>query len=86
MQGIKYSKKAKKFLEKCEEDLYKRLKEKIEKLKKEPYPSDCKRIKGRKEKVFRVRVGNNRILYVVFNEKEFVFIADIDKRSKIYND
>ncbi|MBU7045196.1 MAG: hypothetical protein HXS54_02060 [Theionarchaea archaeon] len=39
---------------------------------------------GRKEKVFRLRVGKYRILYVVYLGLGTVVIADIDKRSRVY--
>jgi len=50
-----------------------------------PYPKDRKRVGGRKEKVFRVRVGGYRILYVVFNERNSLLISDIDKRETVYD-
>ena len=59
--------------------------EKIKSLSLDPFPQDMKRIVGRKEKIFRIRVGNYRILYAVFHETKTVLIADIDKRSRIYD-
>ena len=75
---------AKKFLRKCDKDLYNRLMIKIKELAQNPFPLDVKRVVGRKEKVFRVRVGDYRILFVVFHEKNELLISDIDKRSKVY--
>ncbi|MBU2565600.1 MAG: type II toxin-antitoxin system RelE/ParE family toxin [Candidatus Thermoplasmatota archaeon] len=51
----------------------------------DPFPSDAKRVVGRKEKVFRVRVGDYRILYVVFFDKNEILISDIDKHERVYN-
>jgi mRNA-degrading endonuclease RelE of RelBE toxin-antitoxin system len=56
----------------------------IRQLAQNPFPSDMKRVLGRKELVFRVRVGDYRILYVVFQKEKEILISDIDKRSRIY--
>ena len=73
-----------KFLEKCESSLYDRLVEKINKLKIEPAPQDAKRIVGRGEPVFRVRVGKYRILYRINYIENRVIIVEIDHRERIY--
>lgn len=58
---------------------------KIEKLQTEPFPQDCKRVVGTKEKLFRVRVGDYRILYLVDYDRNKILIADIDKRTRVYD-
>ena len=73
-----------KFLKKCNKELYERLLKKIRSLSDEPYPSDSRRVIGRADKAFRVRVGDYRILYVVYSDKNEVLISEIDKRSRIY--
>jgi len=82
---IELSNNSKRFLKKCDKELYNRILKKIKDLQKDPFPSDIKRVKGRKNLVFRVRVGECRILYVVFKEKDIILIADIDKRPKAYD-
>lgn len=82
MLDLKFSKKAKKFLSKCEDNLYKRIVLKINELCENPFPNDCKRVINRKEKCFRIRVGNYRIVYVVVGQ--ILFVADIDKRARVY--
>jgi len=54
-----------KFLKQADKILQKRLLNKIDKLKKDPFPSEAVRVIGRIEKVFRVRVGDYRLMYVV---------------------
>lgn len=76
---------AKRFLKKCDKNLYERLISRINLLSNEPFPSDVKRVVGRKEKVFRVRVGDYRITYVIVYEQNLILISDVDKRSKIYD-
>ena len=84
MLRVEFSSKACKFLKKIDSVTWKRVMEKIEELRKDPFPSDLKRVVGRKEKTFRVRVGDYRILYIVFFDKELLFVSKIDKRSTVY--
>ena len=85
MLNAEYSNNAKKFLKKSDRELAKRILDRIEELQKDPLPSDKKKVEGRKDKVYRVRVGHYRILYVIFKEKNTLLIADIDKRSRVYD-
>lgn len=75
---------SRRFLKKCNKRLYYRIIKKIEELALEPFPPDSKRVISKKEKVFRVRVGNYRIQYIVFYDKNEILISDIDKRERIY--
>ena len=85
MLDLKFDKKSKKFLSRCEEELYERLIKKIKVLQENPFPSDCKRVLDRKEKTFRIRVGDYRILYCVFKKENLLFISDIDKRPRVFD-
>ncbi len=76
---------SRKFLKKCDGDIYERLIKKIRSLSENPFPQDVVRVVGRKEKVFRVRVGYYRIQYIVYYEKSFILITDIDKRPRAYD-
>jgi mRNA interferase RelE/StbE len=84
MLDIKFSNHAARFLKHCENEIYERLIKKVKNLAENPFPSDAKRLINEKEKVFRVRVGDLRILYVIFNESKTLLISDIDKRSRVY--
>jgi len=65
--------------------LLKRISDKIDELEKNPFPQDIERVEGYKDvKVFRVRVGDHRILYFVDYSSSKVFIERIDKRSRVY--
>ena len=85
MLRIELGNPAKRFLKKCDKNLYERLISEIKLLSNNSFPQDVKRVVGRKEKVFRVRVGDYRITYIVVYEQNIILIADIDKRSKIYD-
>jgi mRNA-degrading endonuclease RelE of RelBE toxin-antitoxin system len=76
---------AHKFLQKCPKETSRRILKKFEELSKDPFLSGSKRILGKQDKVFRVRVGLYRILYVVVYEQNKILISDIDKRSRVYN-
>ena len=84
MLDLKFSKQTSKFLEKCNNDLYKRIMKKIKDLLKNPYPPESAKVKGRKDDAQRVRIGEHRIIYVIFKENKELFIADIDKRGRVY--
>ena len=83
MLEAKYSSQSLKFLKKVDKELSKRLLDKIEKLQKEPFPQNMKRIEG--QKLFRVRVGNYRILYEVDNGNNLLGVVKIDKRERVYD-
>ncbi len=63
MFDIQYSKQAVKFLKSLDKTLVSRILMKIEKLKHDPISHNSKIVVGYSEKLFRVRVGNYRILY-----------------------
>ena len=57
---------------------------KIKELSENPFSSDAKRIVNREEKVFRVRVGDYRIQFIIYQDKKEILISDIDKRERAY--
>jgi mRNA interferase RelE/StbE len=61
-----------------------RLLAKIEHLTDDPVPHDAKRVQGFSEKVFRIRVGDYRMLYEVRFTTQEILIAMIEKRSRAY--
>jgi len=85
MFSVEFSSLAKHFLKKSDKPLTERIIQRIEKLAEDPFPSDVKRVVNRKEKVFRIRVGDYRIQYTILYEKKLIFISDIDKREKAYD-
>lgn len=85
MNKVELSKISKKFLRKCEKDIYKRIVKRIKELCENPFPSNSIKIKGKKEKIFRIRVGNYRILYEVYSERNLILISEIGKRGNIYD-
>ena len=79
--------KAEKFIEKSERVLSARLLSKIEALSANPFPSDVKRVEHKEfegEIVFRVRVGDYRVLYTVNFSTSRVLVFRIDRRERVY--
>jgi len=79
---VKIHKRALKFIQSIPEKDNTIIKSKIAGLK-NPYKADFLKIRG-EDNVFRMRVGNYRILFSIFDEYNIVLVIKIDKRSKIY--
>ena len=86
MFSAELKKPALKFLKSIKDKtLLKRISDKIDELEKNPFPQDIERVEGYKDvKVFRVRVGDYRILYFVDYSSSKVYVEKIDKRSRVY--
>nr|QNO56083.1 hypothetical protein GIJIEOGM_00024 [Methanosarcinales archaeon ANME-1 ERB7] len=82
---IHLSSRCHKFLKGVDSTTYDRIVRKIEELANDPFLSDAKKIMGSKEKIYRVRVGDYRILYEIYLDKMAIMIVNIDKRSRIYD-
>ncbi len=81
---VSYSNRSKKFLKKADKVIVKRVIEKIEKLRKAPIIHDTKTVEGSKG-LFRVRVGDYRILYEVNYRNNLIGIIKIDKKPRVYD-
>ena len=81
-----FSNKAGKYIKKLDEITRGRIHERINKLEGDPFPQEVERVEDYKEeKVFRVRVGDQRILYVVRYNPNKLLVVRVDKRSRVYN-
>jgi mRNA interferase RelE/StbE len=79
---ILLNKKIKKFIENIEER--DRLKLRLQMLSENPISEDSKRIKGKYRNLFRVRVGDFRMLYHIDHNSKEILVVKIDKRSRVY--
>jgi len=84
MFTIEYSNQALKFFKRIDKSLSERILKHIEELSRNPFPQGVRSIEGYKEKTYRIRVGNYRILYEVDQEKGLVGIVKIDHRGQVY--
>lgn len=77
---------AKNFIKKLDSKSSQRIIKAIEKLAEDPIPHDAKRIYGTNEKLFRIRVGDFRVLYRIDYEEIIVIVVDIDLRKRVYKE
>ena len=81
-----FSNKSAKYINKLDQLMKGRIKKKIEKLEQNPFLQETERVENfMGEKVFRVRVGDQRILYIVRYNPNKIIVVNIDKRSRVYN-
>ncbi len=50
----------------------------------DPRPDGCKKLKGKHEVLWRIRVGQYRVIYSIADEVRIVEIRDVGHRSSIY--
>jgi mRNA interferase RelE/StbE len=74
---------ADRFLKKAEQTLAGRITEKLKDLRFCPIPSDAKRLFN--SRLWRIRVGDYRILYEVDFDRKTIGIEKIDHRSRVYD-
>jgi len=84
MFAVAYSEQARRFLKRATMTVRRRVLQKIEGLRTRPVGHDAKRVHGYKEKTFRVRVGEYRILYEVDHRNQVVGVVKLDKRERAY--
>ena len=84
MLAVVFSEQARRFLKQSTATLRRRILGRIERLRTKPIDHDAKRVVGFGEKLFRVRVGQYRLLYEVDRERRLLGIVKIDKRSRAY--
>ena len=83
---LNYSSQSRKFLKNLDKPIFKRIIVRLEKLEKEPIPSDSKFIgRDKGERVFRYRIGNYRVLYKIKEKNNMLLVSRIDKRPRVYN-
>lgn len=84
MYNIVIKKKAFKVLKNLAADAVNKIYAKIEKLKRTPRPRGCKKLSG-KRNLFRVRVGDYRIIYTIDDKEQLVIVLIIGQRKDIYD-
>ncbi len=84
MLNVQYSNQALKFFKRIDNVLADRILKRIEELRANPFPPEAKKVEGYKEEIYRVRVGDYRILYEVDKSQNLLGIVKIDNRGRVY--
>lgn len=79
---LTFSKQASKELEKIHEPFYSNIKQAIISLTENPRPNGYKKLKGRDG--YRIRVGNYRVIYDIFDNQLTIEIITIGHRKDVY--
>ncbi|MEH2401797.1 type II toxin-antitoxin system RelE family toxin [Nostoc sp.] len=72
-------------LKKIPSELQERIQIKIDDLATEPRPNGVKKLKG-KENAYRIRVGDYRVIYDIFDYLLVVNVVEVGHRKNIYKD
>ncbi len=56
----------------------------IDGLSADPRPNGCKKLKGETEYIWRIRVGNYRVLYTIEDSVKIVEVRKVGHRKNIY--
>ncbi len=73
---------AMKALVKINEPYYSNIKKAIYQLGKNPRPNDYQKLRGRPG--YRIRVGNYRIIYEIYDKELLIDVIDLGHRKEIY--
>ena len=80
---ITFARSARKELESLDATLVNRIFPKIKALSREPRPAGCRKLQGEKH-LWRIRVGDYRIIYAVDDRHQTVDVIAIRHRSAVY--
>ena len=80
---ITFAQSARKELEKPDNVVVNRIISKIEQLSKNPRPFGCRKLKGF-ENLWRIRVGDYRVVYRIFDDEQIVDVVVVRHRKQIY--
>jgi len=81
--SIELSRNAHKALKTISHADVKKIRNKIEKLKKNPLPNGSEKLKE-SEGLYRIRSGDYRVIYQTFNKKLLILVVKIGHRREIY--
>jgi mRNA interferase RelE/StbE len=80
---VTISKTAQKQLDKLSDNIAGRLIKSIYELANDPRPNGCKKLKGRD--AYRIRSGDYRIIYQIFDKTLLIDVVTVDDRKDIYD-
>ena len=83
MYRVEFTRSARKELESLSDSILARVFSTIESLPENPRPRGCKKLKG-SDQLWRIRIGDYRIVYVIDDQARSVDIRAIRHRSDVY--
>jgi mRNA interferase RelE/StbE len=83
--SVDFSKAARKQFKKLPLDVQERIQSKINELAIEPRPNGVKKIQG-EENSYRIRVGDYRVVYDIFDDILLITVIRVKHRSQVYRD
>ena len=84
MFEVKLYKTARKSLKKLNATIQKRIIKALIGLASEPTPNGCKKLKGQNNDVYRIRIGDYRVIYRINNGELIILVVSIGHRREIY--
>jgi mRNA interferase RelE/StbE len=84
MYSIVFIRSAEKELEKLPNAVFKKISPEIDKLATNPRPHGVKKLKGNREHLWRIRVGDYRVIYSIEDVVKIVEIRKIGNRRDVY--
>tara|TARA_R100000027_G_scaffold32887_1_gene24093 strand:- start:489 stop:749 length:261 start_codon:yes stop_codon:yes gene_type:complete len=54
----------------------------IQNLAEDPRPTNCKKLTN--EELYRIRIGNYRVIYEIFDERLIVYVVKVGHRKDVY--
>ena len=82
--GIEIKKSAVKSITSLPSSIKKRLWEAIEELAENPRPDRCRKISGLETNRYRIRVGDYRVIYRIYDDILLILIVRVGHRREIY--
>ena len=79
---LEFARSVRRDLRKIDRSEVPRILEEIQKLAEDPRPSDCKKLNN--EELYRIRIGNYRVIYEVHETRLVVHIVKVGHRKDVY--
>lgn len=84
MYQIRFKKKAQKELLNLPKSIIKTVVTSIDNLSSNPRPKGSKKLRGSKENLWRIRIGNYRVIYLIEDTVKVLVVRKIGHRKDIY--
>ena len=84
MYAVRFKKSAEKELERLPTQIIRRISKAIDSLAENPRPVGSKKLQGQKESLWRIRIGDYRVIYLVEDVIKIIEIRRISHRKDIY--